>query len=161
MKTERAELNRIYCPLYMRSTEILSRFASQTFQAEMGWYSGHYSKNESGEYEMDYFPIPVISVKGCCDIETGLDKISITAKLKRSDALACSFEDIKVPFEAYGVEDYLADYYTAGMTLEELRENIRGCGEKEIGFCFLFESDEDKDRLFEFVKLLRKKGFYY
>lgn len=85
----------------------------------------------------------------------------MSAKLKREKALSYSFEKIKIPFEAYGVEDYLADYYNSGMSFEELRKNIRECGEKEIGFSFLFDWDTDKERLFEFVKFLRREGFYY
>lgn len=158
----RNRLNEIYCPLYMKSAEILSRFCRRTFEAELNWYCGHYSKDGGGQYTMDYFPIPVISVKGLCDIETGLDRISVSAKLKREKALSYPYEDFEgIPFEVYGVEDYLSDYYNSDMTLEQLRENIAKSGEKEIGFAFDFDRDENKDRLFDFAKLLRRKGFYY
>lgn len=162
MNTERENLNKIYYPIHIKAFEILARFQCRIFEPELGWYNGHYSKDENGQYQPDYFPIPVISVKGYCDIEIGFEQITVSAKLKREEALSYSFDDVKdTPFEAYGVEDYLADYYNSDMTVEQLHENIKNSGEKEIGFSFVFDHDADKDILFDFAKLLRRKGFYY
>ena len=44
---------------------------------------------------MDYYPIPVISVKGYCDVEISPDGISVTTKKKRNDTLDYSFEKLK------------------------------------------------------------------
>ncbi len=151
------KLNEIYYPLHEKATEILFALHAHGLEAESGWFNGHYSRGESGEYKCDYFPIPVISVKGICDIEIGLDKITLSCKLKRDDALTCDFGDINIPFEAFGVVDYLSDYYVSGMTIEDLRENIRRSDETEIGFCFI----QDKNEITDTVKLLQRKGFYY
>ncbi|MCM1261072.1 MAG: hypothetical protein NC313_00010 [Butyrivibrio sp.] len=164
MNMERKKLNEIYYPLHMKALEISSVFQSREgriFKTETRWYNGHYNKDESGEYIMDYFPIPVMSVKDCCDIEIGFDKITVSTKLKRDSALAYNFDEIKVPCEAFGVDDYLSDYYVSGMTVLEFRENIRKSGEKEIGFCFMLDYDSGKDEIFKLVKLLKSKGFYY
>lgn len=162
MNTERENLNKIYCPLHTKAAEIFSRFRRHVFETELGWYNGHYSKDENGQYQPDYFPIPVISVKGYCDIEIGFEQITVSAKLKRDEALSYSFDDVKdAPFEAYGVEDYLADYYNSDMTVEQLHENIKNSDEKEIGFSFVFDYNVDKDTLFDFAELLRREGFYY
>ncbi|MCM1055461.1 MAG: hypothetical protein NC394_08070 [Bacteroides sp.] len=162
MSKERENLNKLYYPLYMKAMEIYSRFQTSGFEAEIGWYSGHYSRDESGEYSMDYFPIPVVGVKGVCDIETGFDRITVSAKLNRREALEYPFEELKgMTFEVYGVEDYLADYYNSETTLEQLRENIRNSKEREIGFSFVFDGGADADGIFKLVKLLRRKGFYY
>lgn len=162
MNTERENLNKIYYPLHMKAAEILSRFCRHIFEPELGWYNGHYSKDENGQYQPDYFPIPVISVKGYCDIEIGFEQITVSAKLKRGEALSYSFDDVRdIPFEAYGVEDYLADYYNSDMTIEQLHENIKNSDEKEIGFSFVFDYNVDKDTLFDFAELLRREGFYY
>ena len=64
-----------------------------------------------------------------------------------------SFEKIETPFEAYGVEDFLADYYNEGMSL-----NSKG---KEIGVSFLFEPEAEKVKIFDLVEFLRDEGFYY
>lgn len=80
---ETDELNGVYYPLYIKANEILKRFVpSRIFEAEYGWYNGHYSKNQSGQYVMDYFPIPVVSVKGFCDIEIGIGQITVSTKLR-------------------------------------------------------------------------------
>ena len=72
-----------------------------------------------------------------------------------------SFEKIETPFEAYAVEDFLADYYNEGMSLNQLRENIRSSKEKEIGVSFLFEPEAEKVKIFDLVEFLRDEGFYY
>ena len=104
----------------------------------------------------------MIDVKGLCDIEIPFDKITISTKLKRNAALEYSFEKFAgCEFEAYGVDDYLTDFYHPGQTVQDLKENIRGCDEKEIGFSFVFPFEVDGKQIFEFVKLLRREGFYY
>ncbi len=62
---------------------------------------------------MDHYPIPVISVKGYCDVEISPDGISVTTKKKRKDALDYSFERLKgYSFEAFGVEGYKERHIT-------------------------------------------------
>lgn len=118
--------------------------------------------DETGNWFRESCPIPVIDVKGLCNIEIPFDKITISTKLKRSAALAYPFEKFAgLEFEAYGVEDYLTDFYHSGQTTQELQENIRACDEKEIGFSFVFPFDVDGEQIFEFVKMLRREGFYY
>ncbi len=76
--------------------------------------------------------------------------------------LTYSFEKFaRYEFEAYGVEDYLADFYHTGQTVQEMKDTIRACDEKEIGFSFMFPFKVDGKQIFEFVKLLRREGFYY
>ena len=123
----------------LKQAEIVHALFHRIFELESGWYSGHYHKGDNGNWFRESYPIPVISIKGFCDIEIQFDKISVSAKLKRNTALAYSFEKFaEYEFEAYGVEDYLADFYHSGQTVPELKENIRACDEKEIGFSFMF-----------------------
>ena len=104
----------------------------------------------------------MIGIKGICDIEIQFVKISISTKLKRDVALSYSFEKFSgYEFEAYGVEDYLADFYHAGQTVQEMKDNIHACDEKEIGFSFVFPFDVEGKQIFEFVKLLRREEFFY
>lgn len=161
MDITRKELNKIYYAVEIKANEITAGLRKRTFETKSGWYNGHYSKNEKGEYIKDHFPIPVIEIKGLCDIEIGFKEITISAKLKRETALTYSFEKIETPFEAYGVEDFLADYYNEGMSLNQLRENIRSSKEKEIGVSFLFEPEAEKVKIFDLVEFLRDEGFYY
>lgn len=156
------EMNAAYYRLEMKQAQIVHALLHRIFEIESGWYNGHYHKNLTGEWCRESYPIPVISVKGFCDIEIRLDKITVSAKLKRDAALAYSFDKMQgFSFEAYGVEDYLADYYHEGQTLQDLKDNITRCDEDEIGFSFMFPPDIEGKQIFEFAKLLRREGFYY
>ena len=156
------EINIAYNRLEMKHAEITHAFCHRIFELESGWYNGHYHKGEDGNWFRESYPIPVIGIKGICDIEIQFDKISISTKLKRDKALAYSFEKFSgYEFEAYGVENYLADFYHAGQTVQEMKDNIYACDEREIGFSFVFPFDIEGKLIFEFVKLLRREGFYY
>lgn len=156
------EINTAYYRLETKQAEITHALNYRIFEMESGWYNGHYHKGSNDNWIRESYPIPVIGVKGFCDIEIQFDKISVSAKLERSTALTYPFEKFtEYEFEAYGVEDYLADFYHAGQTVQEMKDNIRACDEKEIGFSFLLPFDVDGKRIFEFVKLIRSEGFYY
>ena len=156
------EINIAYNRLEMKHAEITHAFCHRIFELESGWYNGHYHKGEDGNWFRESYPIPVIGIKGICDIEIQFDKLTISTKLKRDMAVAYSFEKFSgYEFEAYGVEDYLADFYHAGQTLQEMKENIHACDEKEIGFSFVFPFDVEGKQIFEFVKLLHREGSFY
>ncbi|MCI9141142.1 MAG: hypothetical protein HFH87_00800 [Lachnospiraceae bacterium] len=155
-------LNDTYYQLELKQAEIAHALSHRIFELESGWYNGHYHKDDNGNWFRESYPIPVIGVKGFCDIEIQFDEISVSTKLKRTAALTYSFDKFAGhEFEAYGVEDYLADFYHPGQTFQELKENIRACDEKEIGFSFVFPFDAEGKQIFEFVKLLRREGFFY
>lgn len=156
------ELNAAYDRLERKQAELVRTLSHRIFELKFDWYNGHYHKGDKGNWIREAYPIPVIGVKSVCDIEIQFDKISISTKLTRDAALAYSFEKFsKYEFEAYGVEEYLTDLYHAGQTVGELKENIRACDEKEIGFSFLFPFEVAGKQLCEFVKMLRREGFYY
>lgn len=156
------EINAAYYRLELKQAEIVHALLHRIFELEAGWYSGHYHKGGDEDWFRESYPIPVISVKGFCDIEIQFEKVSISTKLKRNVALAYSFEKFAgYEFEAYGVEDYLADFYHPGLTVQDLKENIRACDENEIGFAFVFPFEVEGKQIFEFVKLLRRERFYY
>ena len=47
------------------------------------------------------------------------------------------------------------------MTEEELKTAIKKSEEKEIGFSFKFDFDITGNEMYEFVKMLRREGFFY
>nr|WP_290462251.1 hypothetical protein [Acutalibacter muris] len=47
------------------------------------------------------------------------------------------------------------------MSMETFRENMRKSQEKELGFSFQFDREVGRDKMYEFVRLLREEGFYY
>ena len=155
------ELNKMYYRLQMKCNELMYGLHHRIFETEWGWYNGHYYKNSSGEYERAEYPIPVITVNGFCDIEINLDHISLTSKRCRAETLNYAFEKFSgIPFEVFSIENYLdEDYYTHGTDITVFRNKIRKSQEKELGFSFLFDFDVGGDRIYEFVKLLRREGF--
>lgn len=154
---DRRQLNDVYKELDKKARDI-SKLLGCTF----AYFNGHYSLNESGEYETDYFPIPVLSLKGVCDIEIGLDLISVTAKLTKERAITFDFEKIKsYNFEAYGEENYLDDFFVGGDTIESMLEKIKNSKEKNIVFSFAFQSNTDSCALSEFVNFIKSEGFFY
>lgn len=157
------ELNEMYCRLQMKCSELMSGLHHRIFESEWGWYNGHYYKNSDGEYERAEYPIPVITVKGFCDIEVNLDSVSLTTKRSKADTLDYSFDKFSgIQFEVFSIKQYLdEDYYASGSDIGVFRDKIRKSQEKELGFSFLFDFDIDGDRMYEFVKLLRREGFYY
>ena len=154
---ERRELNEIYMKLDKKAHEL-----SKIFQCAFGYYNRHYYKNESGQNEMDYFPIPVITIENICDIEIGLNEITVTTKLTKDGVLSYDFEGIKgYNFEAYGVEDYLDDFYTAGSTIDMMLEKVSNSSEENVFFSFCFPFETDADTIYKFVKFIRTEGFFY
>ena len=78
------EMQRFYDRLETRSGQLFHALFHRAFELEVGWYGGHYHKNEDGTWIREAYPIPVIGVKGFCDIEVQPDHISVSTKLRRS-----------------------------------------------------------------------------
>lgn len=160
----RNELNEVYQKLEAKMHEITAPFLSlhKGHPFTCGYYSGHYFKNPNGEYTMDYFPIPVISLEKLCDIEIGLENISLSTKLSRDLALKFDYDKLcDYHFEVYGVEKYLEDFYTEGNSIQELITNISNSSEKEIGVSFQLSWDVSPTQIEKLVRLLKREKFYY
>ncbi len=54
---DRDYLNKLFAPLAYKYRSILSRLTAGSFLATAAWYNGHYSKDDSGAYREDLFPI--------------------------------------------------------------------------------------------------------
>ena len=154
---DRHQLNETYKKLDNKAHEI-----SKLLRCPVGYYNGHYNKGESGNYEKDYFPIPEVTIKGLCDIEIGLEQISVSTKLSRDKALWYEYDRIKMyRFEVYGVVNYLEDFYSEGSTVETLIENVKKSTEENIGFSFYFPFEVSADTVCKFTEFLQKEGFFY
>ena len=154
---ERSQLNELYRNLDSKAQEI-----SKCLCCDYGYYNGHFHKNASGNYEMDYFPIPVVSLKGVCDVEIDFDCISVTTKLTKEKALCYNFEKLKnYNFEVYGVENYLDDFYVLGDTLGDMIEKIRNSSEENIFFSFYFPADTPVDAVCKLVNFIKQEGFCF
>lgn len=154
-------LNGIYRPLHERATALSKLLREKGLDARLGWYNMHYRDTGGGEYAPDYFPIPVISIAGLCDVEFNIDTVNVTAKLTRKDSLEKNIDGIGVSYEAYGVNDYLNDFRNAETTTEQMRRAIAQSDEKEVFFGFLLPQDIKADGIAEFIERLRLLGFFY
>lgn len=154
-------LNGIYRPLHERATALSKLLREKGLDARLGWYNMHYRGTGGGEYAPDYFPIPVISIVGLCDVEFNIDTVNVTAKLTRKDSLEKNIDGIGVSYEAHGVNDYLNDFRNAETTTEQMRRAIAQSDEKEVFFGFLLPQDIKADGIAEFIERLRLLGFFY
>lgn len=124
-------LNRVYEPLYRRVQAAGRQLAGAGYTARWGWYNLH-SSLRNGEYQVEFFPIPVITVGHWCDILLEPDSICVDARLTCEQAQAFDWNAVPWAFQLYGAEDYTEDLYRPGMRLEELSERIAQYGQ-DIG----------------------------
>ncbi|MGI5898846.1 MAG: DUF3201 domain-containing protein [Christensenellales bacterium] len=90
--------------------------------ARGGFYNNHYVKKES-DWAVEYYPIPVISVKDVCDIGLDIDRTFVEFKLKKQAALAFDWTIFgEFTFEVYGADDFLNDFYSPDSSIKELKE---------------------------------------
>ena len=156
------QLNGFYKILDERADQIKIILIDAGFNVEKRYFNGHFDKDASGNYVKDYYPIPVIEVKGLCDIEIVEMHINVSAKISKENAINFDYGKFAdCYFEVYGVNDYLADYCKSGEDITNLLKNLEACNEREIGFAFTLEKDCAVDRILKLLTLLKNNGFYY
>lgn len=152
------QMNAVYEELEQKAWRVRKMLHEKGLEFEYGWFNAHYRRNTEGEWQRDAYPIPVIGVKGLCDIEMQFNSISVSAKMKKEAALAFDYEILAgYVFEVFGVEDYLCDFYLPGQSMKEMKVHIAASNETDIGFAFTVAENE----LMNLVDFLRQQGFYY
>lgn len=156
------EINSAYSQLETRMIAVYGSLYHRMFELECGWYNGHYSLGEDGGWVRDSYPIPVVSVKGLCDVEISFTGITLTTKMRRTQAIEYSFAKLaKYDFEAYGVKDYLSSYRSKGESIQEFKKKLSNTKEREIFITFTIPEEMTGDEMYNFAKLLKREGFYY
>lgn len=149
-------LNEAYLALEARASRLLALLSPE---ARLRWYNGHYHRTVSGDWEREAYPIPVIELRGLCDIELQFSSTIVTSKLKREAALMLDFPPFaSYPFEVSGVEDYLTDLCLPGQTEVSFRQALLDSTEQEVFFSFQLQQETDAP---QFLMLLRSHSFYY
>ncbi|MFY9421572.1 MAG: hypothetical protein WAP91_01015 [Bacilli bacterium] len=159
----RKTLNNLYLSLDNKREEILSGLKSiqEEIHFKCGFYNGHYHKNDRSEYEKDYYPIPVVSIVGLCDIEIDFDNISITSKLKKNNIIDFEFiQFTQYRFEVYGVEDYLCDFGTE-KSLNDMIKKIIESDESEFFITFYLPFNANVVDVLNLIKLFQTNSFFY
>lgn len=156
------QLQKEYKRLELKYYQLWNGLNHRIFNLDGGWFNGEFERSGDGLWVSQAYPIPVISVKGYCDVEIGFDKITVSAKRKRKDALTRSYEKLlPYNFEAFGSDDCCEVFYRLGMTEEQMKAKLRESNEQELRFRFILPWDTDQEQIYEFVKLLRREEFYY
>ena len=135
-------LNEVYGPLARRASALCGSLKGTGLAAQWGWYGNH-SVFLEGEYRTEAFPIPVVEVEGrChrggCDVGLHVDEVFVEFQLSRRAALAFDWASLTVPFEVYGVDDYLHDFYREGMERPGIAGRIKASGEDRVGVSLTF-----------------------
>ena len=159
----RDEMNKIYKALVLKQKELISELKKcGDFKFSSGFFNNHYHKNEIGVYIADCFPIPVISIKGLCDIEIDLERISVTSKLEKKNVLIFDFSKINdLTFEIYGVEDYLTDYYAHGNNISDTLHKIESSDEQAFFYPFYFDNSVTGKEICKLIEFLFSHNFFY
>lgn len=156
------QLQKEYKRLELKYYQLWRGLDHRIFDLDGGWFNGEFERSEDGLWVSQSYPIPVISVKGYCDVEIGFDKITVSTKRKRTDALTRFYAKLRIyDFEVFGSNDCHEVFYCPGMTDEQMKARLRESNEQEIRFRFILPWDTDQEQIYEFVKLLRREGFYY
>ena len=131
------QLNAAYASLGRRASALKGALEDAGLRAVWNWYAYH-STLIDGEYRMEEFPIPVVDVNGgChgggCDVGFHMDEVFVEFQLTCEQAFGFDFGQLPQPFEVYGVEDYLHDFYRPGMDLDGIASRIMSSGEHRVG----------------------------
>ena len=155
-------LSEIYHPLEMKSFQILQGLQHRIFEPQLAYYSGHHRKSADGVHRVDYFPLPVITVDGFCDVVIDLDCVTVNSKLSRENALSFAYEQLGAyEFEICDEDDDTIYHHHPHADTAPIRESLLKRSGKNFRFSFRFDFNIDGDTMYEFVKLLRRKGFFY
>jgi hypothetical protein len=150
-------MNSIYEPLYKRTLKILNELKKLNYDVVWGYY-GFHSIRRNNELDMEFFPIPVITVKDICEIGVDLDHIFIEGKLGREAAIKFDYSLLQdyliqdYSFEVYGIDDYLNDFYNKNLDIAGISNRIKKSIEKEVGISINLEHNNPISSVIEIVK---------
>lgn len=152
-------INEAYYRLELKCAELMEALYHRMFRLENGWYSGHYRKNEKGNWQSMAYPIPVISVQGICEIEIHFDQIIITARLDREDALLYAAGKLAgYTFKIYGADAPFREFYSSDQPRDRIKQTIAASDEKVFTFSFEFPFETETEDFVQSVKQLRREN---
>ena len=119
-------VNDSYRTLSERAIMLRNTLEKLGYNVEWGYYDRH-TVTVNGDNFLEYYPIPVLTVNGICDIAVDFLQVSIDGKLFAAEfEEKLDFAKLKSHgFECYGVENYLESLYVPGMSFEELVQIVR------------------------------------
>jgi len=156
MDTSRMEmLNREYEPLRAHTHQVLKALKASQFEYEWGYFAQHSVRNGEACF-FEHYPIPVITVRGICEIGFDLNQTFIEFVLGKAKALELDFTQLQgFDFEVYGMKEYLSDFYNSQMDIKDLHARILAGDGNEIGVSFLFGRLEPAENIVRMVNKIR------
>ena len=154
-KTLFDQLNQVYAPLRSRANRLTQVLSQRGMDAKWGWYANH-SVEVDGEYQTEEFPIPVVDVEELCEIGFNLDGCWLEFRLPRAAALAFDWGQLPGDAEVYGVENYLMDFYHAGMDRSGIAARIAESTEQAVNTALAFPAEVELETLLSAVEDCRR-----
>ncbi len=150
LMTDWQKLNEIYKPLHEKAIEILKSLKEKGFMAKLSYCNLHEILVE-GQYKKEYFPLPEIEIENLtksADLGITLNGglwLEVTLQKERAAQLDFSNLSKNYSIEVYGAEDYLTDFYRAGLDASLTAEKIAKSSEKEIHINFAITNSQPRD----------------
>lgn len=130
------------------------------YSYKIGYFNYRYYK-DNNSYDLEYYPIPVISILNICDIEIDFDQIRFVCKIKHYQALSYDYYELnEYEFDLYELDNQGSKLYKSGESTDGLSFLLSKIDTKELGITFYFDKKNLPD-IIEFISFLDKEGFYY
>ena len=119
-------VNDSYRTLSERAIMLRNTLEKLGYNVEWGYYDRH-TVTVNGDNFLEYYPIPVLTVNGICDIAVDFLQVSIDGKLFAAEfEEKLDFAKLKSHgFECYGAENYLESLYVPGMPAANPKSVLR------------------------------------
>ena len=142
IKTIHERLNQIY----IRANNDYKDLLNRRFTCQLVFFKENYLQVD-GQYQLQHYPIPIITVNEIGDIGYNLDMIFFEFAFEKSDFLEIDLSHIlnhDNAIEIYGGDDCLADFYQKGDTQEIIREKVQHSYEQNIMMSVYFDYAYDR-----------------
>lgn len=157
------DLNGFFAPLNAKIRELVHPFCKGNFgfDYEIIAYSKNYSKLKTGKYYLNSYPLPAILIHNYCIVIVSNDDIIITSKMKADDVYKFDLGKLQnYDFEIYNPYDRNDVIWKKGMTKETLKRKMIIYEDNDVTFEFHFDFESDNSIIYNFVKTLKRNGFY-
>lgn len=138
---DRTLLNKLYKELHELGMNLLHALRTLGCEARLRYCNLH-EVRVNGAFQTEYFPLPEIEIQGLtdhADLGICLDK-SIWLELTMSAQAAMQIDYTPLAqyarLEVYGADNYLHDFYNAGMSPASTGERIAASPEQAVHLCF-------------------------
>lgn len=145
------EIHNVMNQIFVYANETADFLEQNRIDHQLQYITGNTVRIDDA-YELQAYPIPVISIKGKGEIGFNLDGIYFEFVMKKDTALRLDIEAFvkDYDFEIYGAEDTEQTYYKSGISQESFKNAIQKSKEKGFGIAFNFDKGlEPSEKLYE------------